>query len=94
LGGDTVSPQFVVGFGKEALELTLMLSAPVLLTGMCVGLLVSIFQAATQIQEMTLIFVPKIIMVIAALILFSPWLLDIMTNYTTKLFINIPMYIR
>lgn len=89
-----MSPQFVVGFGKEALELTLMLSAPVLLTGMCVGLLVSIFQAATQIQEMTLIFVPKIIMVIAALILFSPWLLDIMTNYTTKLFINIPMYIR
>ena len=86
--------QFVVGIGKEALELTLMLSAPLLITGMIVGLSVSIFQATTQIQEMTLIFVPKIVAVIAALIVFAPWLLQILTSYTTKLFTNIPLYIR
>ncbi len=89
-----MTPQFIVGFGKEALELTLMLSAPVLVTALVVGLLVSIFQAATQIQEMTLVFVPKIVTVIAALIICAPWLLNIMTNYTTKLFMNIPLYIR
>ncbi|MDX1762843.1 MAG: flagellar biosynthesis protein FliQ [bacterium] len=89
-----MTAQFIVGFGKEALELTLMLSAPVLVTALVVGLLVSIFQAATQIQEMTLVFVPKIVTVIAALILCAPWLLSIMTNYTTKLFMNIPLYIR
>ncbi len=89
-----MTPQFVVGFGKEALELTLMLSAPLLLTGMIVGLVVSIFQAATQIQEMTLTFVPKIVAVIGALIFFAPWLLEIMTSFTTRLYTQIPMLIR
>ncbi len=89
-----MTPQFVIGFGKEALELTLMLSAPLLVTGMIVGLVVSIFQAATQIQEMTLIFVPKIVAVIAALIFFAPWLLDILTNFTSSVLANIPNYIR
>lgn len=89
-----MTSQFVVGFGKEALELTLMLSAPLLLTGMMVGLVVSIFQATTQIQEMTLIFVPKIVAVIVALIFFAPWLLQILTSYTTNLYMNIPIYIR
>lgn len=89
-----MTSQFVIGFGKEALELTLMLSAPLLLTGMVVGLVISVFQAATQIQEMTLIFVPKIIAVIAALIFFAPWLLDILTNFTSSVLRNIPIYIR
>ncbi len=89
-----MTPQFVIGFGKEALELTLMLSAPLLITGMIVGLTVSVFQATTQIQEMTLIFVPKIVAVIVALIFFAPWLLEILTSYTTKLIVNIPIYIR
>ena len=89
-----MTPQFVIGFGKEALELTLMLSAPLLLTGMIVGLVISVFQAATQIQEMTLIFVPKIIAVMAALIFFAPWLLDILTNFTSSVLANIPLYIQ
>ena len=89
-----MTPQFVIGFGKEALELTLMLSAPLLITGMVVGLIVSVFQATTQIQEMTLVFVPKIVAVIAALILFAPWLLDILMNFTTRLYGNIPLYVR
>ncbi len=89
-----MTTEFVVGFGKEALQLTLMLSLPLLLTGMVIGLLVSIFQAATQIQEMTLIFVPKILAVMAALILFAPWLLEILTSYTTRLYMNIPVYLR
>ncbi len=89
-----MTAEFVVGFGKEALQLTLMLSLPLLLTGMAIGLLVSIFQAATQIQEMTLIFVPKILAVMAALIFFAPWLLEILTSYTTRLYMNIPIYLR
>ncbi len=89
-----MTPQFVIGFGKQALELTLMLSAPLLITGMVVGLLISIVQAATQIQEMTLVFVPKIIAVIAALIFFAPWLLDILTNFTSSVLANIPTYVR
>jgi len=89
-----MTPQFVIGFGKQALELTLMLSAPLLITGMVVGLLISIVQAATQIQEMTLVFVPKIITVIAALIFFAPWLLDILTNFTKTILLNIPTYVH
>ncbi len=89
-----MTADFVVGFGKEALQLTLMLSLPLLLTGMVIGLLVSIFQAATQIQEMTLIFVPKILAVMTALIFFAPWLLEILTSYTTRLYMNIPIYLR
>ncbi|NOY52955.1 MAG: flagellar biosynthesis protein FliQ [Deltaproteobacteria bacterium] len=89
-----MTPQFVIGFGKQALELTLMLSAPLLITGMIVGLLISIVQAATQIQEMTLVFVPKIVVVIVTLIFFAPWLLDILTTFTSSVIANIPAYVH
>ena len=65
-----------------------------LMVGLMVGILVSIFQAATQINEMTLVFVPKMLGVALALLVFFPWMLRIISDFTQKLFVNLPMYIR
>ncbi len=89
-----MTQEFIVGFGKEALLTTLLLSAPMLGFGLIVGILVSIFQAVTSIQEMTLTFIPKILAVMLAMVLFLPWMLQFMVGYTARLFINIPMYIH
>ena len=89
-----MSPLEVVSLGQNAITVTLLLSAPLLLTGMAVGLLVAIFQATTQIQEMTLTFVPKIVTVMLALLFFASWMLIKITDYTNELFINIPNIIR
>jgi flagellar biosynthetic protein FliQ len=89
-----MSPIEVVSLGQNAITVTLLLSAPLLLTGMAVGLLVAIFQATTQIQEMTLTFVPKIVTVMLALLFFASWMLLKITDYTNELFINIPNIIR
>lgn len=89
-----MSPLEVVTLGQNALTVILLLSAPLLITGMVVGLLVAIFQATTQIQEMTLTFVPKIVAVMLALLFFSSWMLIKITDYTQELFINIPNIIR
>lgn len=75
---------------QRSIAIGLMISAPVLGIGLVVGLLVSVFQAATQIQEMTLSFVPKIIAVGAAVVLFGPWMLRSMVTFTTKLLVSIP----
>jgi flagellar biosynthetic protein FliQ len=76
----------VVNIGREMLILTLLLSAPMLLVGLVIGLLISIFQAVTQINEMTLTFVPKIIAVALSIIIFLPWMLRLIVEYTTRLF--------
>lgn len=89
-----MGPDFVVNFGREAILLTLMLSLPLLGLGLIVGLTVSIFQAVTSIQEMTLTFIPKIIAIMTALLVFSPWMLEKMITYTRGIIINIPNYIR
>lgn len=89
-----MGPDFVVNFGREAILLTLMLSLPLLGLGLIVGLTVSIFQAVTSIQEMTLTFIPKIIAIMTALLFFSPWMLEKMITYTRGIIINIPNYIR
>ncbi|MBI1911749.1 MAG: flagellar biosynthesis protein FliQ [Deltaproteobacteria bacterium] len=89
-----MTPEFVTSVGKQAIETLLLVSAPVLIAGMVVGLAVSIFQAVTQIQEMTLAFVPKIIVVFLVLLGLSPWMMEIMMKYTSDIFINIPNYIR
>ena len=89
-----MTPEFVTTLGKEAMEVTLLVSAPMLGVAIIVGLAISIFQAVTQIQEMTLTFVPKIIAVFVALLLFFPWMLQIMLNFTNQIFVNIPNYIR
>jgi len=83
-----------VTLGQNAITLALLLSAPLLLVGMAVGLLIAIFQATTQIQEMTLTFVPKIVAVMLALLFFSSWMLIKMTDYTQDLFLSIPNLIR
>lgn len=89
-----MTQEFVVGLGRQAVEMTLMLAAPMLGLGLAVGLIVSIFQAVTQIQEMTLTFVPKIIAVMTGLLLFLPWMLRIMLSFTAQIFTEIPNYIR
>jgi len=89
-----VAVDLVIGLAGEAVKVTLLLSAPMLIVGLAVGLIVSIFQAVTQIQEMTLTFVPKIVAVMVALIIALPWMINLIVTYTQNLFSNIPMYIR
>jgi flagellar biosynthetic protein FliQ len=89
-----MTPEFVIGFARQAIELTLLISLPMLGVGLTVGLIVSIIQAATQIQEMTLSFIPKIIAIFAALLYAFPWMLDKMVTYTRDIFLNIPSYLR
>ncbi len=89
-----MTPEFVVEFAKQAITLTIYLSMPMLGLGLIAGLIVSIFQAVTQVQEMTLTFVPKIIAVFLGLLFAAPWMLDELTSFTRHILENIPMYIR
>ncbi len=89
-----MTPEFVVGFARQAIEMTLIISLPMLGIGMAVGIFVSVLQAATQIQEMTLTMVPKIVAIFIALLIAFPWIMDKMIAYTTNLFLNLPNYIR
>ena len=85
-----MSPEMVVTVGRHALEMTLMLAAPLLLTALAVGLIVGIFQAATQINEMTLSFIPKLLAMAAMLALTGPWMLRTLVEYTRNLIESIP----
>jgi flagellar biosynthesis protein FliQ len=85
---------FVIEVVNQAIKITLMLSAPMLIGALVVGVLVSIFQAVTQINEQTLSFIPKILVIIAALVIFSPWMMETMVSYTHELFASIPELIR
>ena len=80
----------VIAMIREALELTLLVSAPLLLTALAVGLVVSVFQAATQINEMTLSFIPKLVGVFVAVVVAGPWMLQLLIDYTQRLFSSIP----
>lgn len=84
----------VVSIGRSAMQVALMLSLPILIVSLVAGLIVSIFQAITQIQELTLTFIPKIIAVAVTLLILAPWMAKLITNYTIALYQNIPMYIR
>jgi flagellar biosynthetic protein FliQ len=88
-----MSPEAAIYIIRQALKLVLMLSGPPLLAGLVVGMLVSIFQAATQIQEMTLSFVPKIIAVFVVLIIFLPWMIKVMHGFTIDLMLNFYRYL-
>jgi flagellar biosynthetic protein FliQ len=79
---------------RHAMTLTLMLSAPVLAFGLIVGLMVSIFQAVTQINEMTLAYIPKILAVFTALAIFGPWMLQMMLNFASNIFISLPGLVK
>lgn len=89
-----MTPEFVIEFAKQAIILTIYLSMPMLGLGLLAGLVISVFQAVTQIQEMTLTFVPKIIAVFLGLLFFAPWMLEEMTSFTRRVIENIPLYIR
>ncbi len=84
----------VVAIGKEAMKITMLLSMPLLIVSLVAGLIVSIFQAVTQIQEMTLTFIPKILATAIALIFLAPWMTKLMVNYVVQLYSNIPMLIK
>ena len=85
-----MTPETVVTIGRQALEMTLTLAAPLLLTALAVGLIVGIFQAATQINEMTLSFIPKLLAMAAVLALTGPWMLRSLVEYTRNLIESIP----
>jgi flagellar biosynthetic protein FliQ len=85
-----MTPETVVTIGRQALELTLLLSAPLLLTALAVGLIVGIFQAATQINEMTLSFIPKLLAMAAVLALMGPWMIRQLVEYSRGLIQSIP----
>ena len=89
-----MTPDSIVGFSRQAIELTLMMCAPMLAVSLVVGVVLSVVQAATQIQEATLTFVPKIVAMFLALILAFPWMMDQMMTYTRDLLLNLPQYIR
>ena len=88
-----MTPQTVLSIGHQALELTMLLAAPMLGAALVTGLVVSIFQAATQINEMTLSFIPKLIAIFAALVVTGPWMLAVMTDFMRRLFTAIPTLI-
>lgn len=89
-----MSSEFIIGLAGQAVFTVLKVSAPMLILGLVVGLIVSIFQATTQIQEQTLAFVPKIVAVLVALLLFGPWILTTLVDFTFNIFNNLASYIR
>jgi flagellar biosynthesis protein FliQ len=86
--------EFITDLANRALWITLLISAPILGLGLAVGVAVSIFQAVTQIQEMTLTFIPKIIAIFIAVLIFGKWMMLILLNFTSNLWINLPSYVK
>ncbi|BBB93171.1 MAG TPA: flagellar biosynthesis protein FliQ [Methylomusa anaerophila] len=89
-----MSGDMAIQIGRDALAMVMLVSAPMLGLGLIVGVLVSIFQATTQIQEQSLAFIPKIIAVFFAVLIFGPWMLKILTDYTRDIFISLPNLIK
>jgi flagellar biosynthetic protein FliQ len=89
-----MSSDLAIQIGRDALFMVLLISAPMLGLGLVVGVLVSIFQAITQIQEQTLSFIPKIIAVFIGVLIFGPWMLALMTDYTREIFLRLPQMIH
>ncbi len=89
-----MSPETVIGVARQALQVTLLVSLPILGIGLVVGVVVSLLQAATQIQEMTLTFVPKIISIFVGLLLLLPWIMNHLISFTQEIINNIPNYVR
>lgn len=88
-----MTPESVITIGQQAIEMTLIISAPMLLIALVIGLVVSIFQAATQINEMTLSFIPKLLGIFLVLIITGPWMVNTMVDYIQRLFNDIPWLI-
>ena len=88
-----MTPELVMDIGRQAIEITLLLSAPLLLAALVIGLIISIFQAATQINEQTLSFIPKLVGMFLVLILAGPWMLQMVVDYIRRLFESIPQIV-
>lgn len=88
-----MTPATVIDVGRQAIEVTLMMAAPLFLAALITGLIVSVFQAATQINEMTLTFVPKLVAVFATLVIAGHWMISVITDFTRRLFESIPTMI-
>ncbi|WP_342119110.1 flagellar biosynthesis protein FliQ [Pseudoduganella sp. OTU4001] len=88
-----MNPETVMTMGRQAMEVTLMVAAPLLLVALVIGLVVSIFQAATQINEATLSFIPKLVGVFVALVVAGPWMLSVMLDYMRQVLTNIPTFV-
>jgi flagellar biosynthesis protein FliQ len=89
-----LTQQFVIHLGREVFMTSVLVAAPMLLAGLVIGVAISIVQTATSIQEQTLTFIPKILAVAAALILFFPWMMNTLLTFTADLLTNIPNYIK
>ncbi|WP_439638915.1 flagellar biosynthesis protein FliQ [Nevskia sp.] len=85
-----MTPETVLTIGSQALQLVLMLAAPLLLTALAVGVVIGVFQAATQINEQTLSFIPKLAACAAVIVIAGPWMLGLLVEYTKRLFESIP----
>ena len=88
-----MSPETVTTIGQQALWVTMLIAAPMLLSALAVGLLVGMFQAATQINEMTMSFIPKLLVIVVALVVAGPWMLGLIVDYTRRLIEQIPALI-
>lgn len=88
-----MTPESIILIGQEALTVTALMAAPILLSALAIGLLVGMFQAATQIQEMTLSFIPKLGVMALALVVAGPWMLQLIVNFTRRLILSIPALI-
>ena len=88
-----MTPEMVTSIGQQALWVTMLIAAPLLLSALAVGLLVGMFQAATQINEMTLSFIPKLLVLVLALVVAGPWMLSVIINFTKQLMEQIPSLI-
>src|SRR5450830_494040 len=88
--GSTMTPESVMTLGRHAMVITLMVAAPMLLVALIIGLIVSIFQAATQINESTLSFIPKLVGIFVALVVAGPWILSVLVDYMRQVLAGIP----
>jgi flagellar biosynthetic protein FliQ len=88
-----MNPETVMTMGRQAMEVTLMVAAPLLLVALLIGLVVSIFQAATQINEATLSFIPKLVGVFVTLVVAGPWMISVMVDYMRQVLTGIPQLV-
>ncbi|MFH1068819.1 MAG: flagellar biosynthesis protein FliQ [Candidatus Glassbacteria bacterium] len=89
-----MSQQFIIHLGREVFFTSVLVASPMLIAGLIVGVTISVIQTATSIQEQTLTFIPKIIAVVVSLILFMPWMMNTMLDFSIELINNIPNYVR
>ena len=89
-----MSEELIIGLATDAIRVMLLIAAPILLAGLAVGVLISIFQTATSIQDQTLTFIPKIVTVLLMVLISFPWMMQVMGDYVTRLFGQLHLYVR